>query len=92
MGQSAQAFGTLLARLLMADYLVRRRPRGHVATHELTAYGRFMRQEAHEIAHEVRALLFAPLTDEERRSLGALLQKVLDARWRLRFHPVPECP
>ena len=92
MGQSAQAFGTLLARLLMGDHLVRRRPRGHAVTHELTAYGRFMRQEAHEIAHEVRALLFAPLTDEERRSLGALLQKVLDARWRLRFHPVPECP
>jgi DNA-binding MarR family transcriptional regulator len=92
MGQSAQAFGTLLARLLVWGYLVRRGPRGHAATHELTAHGRFMLQQAQEITHEVRVLLFAPLTDEERRSLGALLQKVLDARWRLRFHPVPECP
>jgi hypothetical protein len=72
--------------------LARRRPRGYAATHELTGYGRIMLHEAQEIAHEVQALLFAPLTDEERRSLGAFLQKVLDARWRLRFHPVPECP
>jgi DNA-binding MarR family transcriptional regulator len=92
MGQSAQAFGTLLARLLMGDYLVRHRHRGHATTHELTAYGRFMLRQAHEIAHEVRVLLFAPLTDEERRSLEALLRRVLDASWRLRFHPVPECP
>jgi DNA-binding MarR family transcriptional regulator len=91
MGQSAQGFGTLLARLVVYGYLVRRRGRRHAATYELTAHGRFM-QQAQEIAHEVRALLFAPLTDEERRSLGVSLQKVLDARWRLRFHPVPECP
>ena len=51
-----------------------------------------MLQEAQEIAHEVQALLFAPLTDEERQTLRALLQKVLDARWRLRFHPLPESP
>jgi DNA-binding MarR family transcriptional regulator len=92
MGQSAQAFGTLLARLLVHGYLVRRRARGHAVTHELTALGRIMLQEAQEIAHAVRALLFMPLTAEERQSLRALLQKVLNARWRLRLHPLPENP
>jgi len=92
MGQSEQAFGTLLARLLTRGYLVRRRGRGRAATHELTAHGRIMLQEAKEIGHEVLALLFLPLNGEERQSLCALLHKVLNARWRLRFLPLPESP
>jgi DNA-binding MarR family transcriptional regulator len=90
MGQSEQAFGTLLGRLLARDYLVRRRAHGRAAAHELTGLGRFMLQDSQQIAHEVLALLVMPLTGEERRSLRALLQKVLNARWRLRLHPLPE--
>jgi DNA-binding MarR family transcriptional regulator len=92
MGQSEQAFGSLLARLLGRGYLARRTARGHAATHELTALGRIMLHEAKEIGHEVLALAFMPLTGEERHSLRALLQKVLNARWRLRFLPSPESP
>jgi DNA-binding MarR family transcriptional regulator len=92
MGQSEQAFGTLLARLLIQGYLVRRAKRGRAASHELTAYGRIMLHEAKEIGHEVLALLFMPLNGEERQSLCALLQKVLNGRWRLRFQPPPESP
>ncbi len=93
MDQSAQAFGTLLRRMVVLGYLTgRRRSRGGAATHELTTLGRIMLQDTKDIAHEVLALLFQPLTDEERRSLAALLQKVLNARWRLRFLPLPESP
>ena len=90
MGQSEQAFGTLLARLLTRGYLVRRRGRGRAATHELTAHGRVMLHAAKEIGEEVLALLFVSLTGRERRFLRLLLQKVLDARWRLRLLPSPE--
>jgi DNA-binding MarR family transcriptional regulator len=92
MGQSEQAFGTLLARLLVRGYLERRRARGYAATHDLTALGRIMLQHAQVIAGDALALLFAPLTGKDRESLRVLLMKVLRARWRLRFHPVPECP
>ena len=42
MGQTAQAFGTLLRRLSRCDHLVRRRGRGKAAMHQLTAHGRIM--------------------------------------------------
>jgi DNA-binding MarR family transcriptional regulator len=90
MGQSEQAFGTLLARLLTGGYLVRRRARGRALTHELTAHGRVMLHAAKEIGEDVLALLFVSLTGRERRFLRLLLQKVLDARWRLRLLPSPE--
>ena len=59
-------------------------------THELTAHGRVMLHAAKEIGEEVLALLFVSLTGRERRFLRLLLQKVLDARWRLRLLPSPE--
>jgi DNA-binding MarR family transcriptional regulator len=92
MAQSPQAFGTLLARLQLRGHVVRRRARRYAATHDLSASGRIMLLHAQEIAEDVLALLFMPLTREERRSLQALLEKVLKARWRLQFHPLPENP
>lgn len=92
MGQSEQAFGALLARLLNRGYLVRRAAPSQAANHELTAHGRIMLHQAKEIGHDVLLLLFMPLTDEERQFLRVLLQKVLNARWRLRFLPSPESP
>jgi DNA-binding MarR family transcriptional regulator len=92
MGQSEQAFGTLLARLLVRGYLERRRARRHAATHDLTAFGRAMLQHAQPVAGDTLALLFEPLTGEDRESLRVLLMKVLKAHWRLRFYPAPECP
>ena len=91
-GQSEQAFGALLARLLSRGYLVRRTAPCRAANHELTPHGRVMLQQAKEIGHDVLVLLFKPLTGEEREFLRVLLQKVLDARWRLRFLPWPESP
>lgn len=92
MGQSEQAFGTLMARLRRQGYVVAGRGsrRGAAATHELTSIGRFMQQQAQEIAHDVLVLLFMPLSREERQTLRGLLEKVLNAAWRLQFHPVPE--
>jgi hypothetical protein len=49
-----------------------------------------MLHAAKEIGEEVLALLFVSLTGRERRFLRLLLQKVLDARWRLRLLPSPE--
>jgi DNA-binding MarR family transcriptional regulator len=92
MAQTPQAFGTLLARLELKGHVVRRRARRYAASHDLTASGRIMLQLAQEIAEDVLALLFMPLTREERWSLQALLEKVLKARWRLQFRPRPENP
>ena len=90
MGQSGQAFGTLLKRLTTGGYLVPRRARGRALTHELTTHGRVMLHAAKEIGDEVLALLFVSLTGRERRFLRLLLRKMLDARWRLWLLPSPE--
>jgi DNA-binding MarR family transcriptional regulator len=89
-GHSQQAFGTLLARLLARGYVARARGHGRATTHEVTALGKVMLCDANEIAHRVLTLLFLPLDEYERRSLRGLLNRVLQAQWRLHLEPLPE--
>jgi len=89
-GHSDQAFGTLVARLLARGFVARRRGNGRATTHEVTVLGTVMLSVANEIAHAVLTLLFLPLTEGDRQSLRVLLNRVLQAQWRLQLEPLPE--
>jgi DNA-binding MarR family transcriptional regulator len=89
-GHSDQAFGTLVSRLLARGYVARRRGDGRATTHEVTALGRVMLSGSNEIAHGVLTLLFLHLSEDDRQSLQVLLNRVLQAQWRLQLKPLPE--
>ena len=74
---SDQAFGAL-AKRLMRQGLVERRPSGGRATmHRLTPQGETLLNQATRIVSRVLVKLFAPLSNEERAVLAALLTKLL---------------
>ena len=74
--QSEQAFGTLAGRLV-AQNLVERRPgRGRSIEHHLTPAGEKVLAAANAAADDVLAEFFAPLSDDERATLLALLLRI----------------
>ncbi|MFF6996726.1 MarR family winged helix-turn-helix transcriptional regulator [Streptomyces sp. NPDC008313] len=76
--QSEQAFGTLAGRLA-AQGLVERRPgHGRRIEHHLTPSGEATLSAGHRIADEVLADCFSALSDGERSTLLALLQRLTD--------------
>jgi DNA-binding MarR family transcriptional regulator len=76
--QSEQAFGTLAGRL-MAQGLVERRPgHGRRIEHHLTPAGEEMLKTGHQVADEVLAECFAPLSETERTTLLGLLHRLVE--------------
>jgi len=77
---SDQAFGSLLTRLLAADWIERRPGTGRATIHRLTPSGRSLLLDGQRIMSEVISTSFAPLSKHERQMLARILTKVLDAR------------
>lgn len=76
--QSEQAFGTLAGRLV-AQGLVERRPgHGRRIAHHLTPAGEATLKAGHQVADEVLAECFAPLSQAERTTLLGLLRRLTD--------------
>jgi DNA-binding MarR family transcriptional regulator len=74
--QGDQSFGTLASRLA-AQHLVERRPgRGRRIEHHLTEAGERILEAGGEVAREVLGASFAPLDEEERATLLALLRRM----------------
>jgi DNA-binding MarR family transcriptional regulator len=71
--QSDQSFGTLAARLVDRGLIERSAGRGRRIEHTLTAAGRSALTEGHDVADRVLQDLFAPLDEEQRERLRALL-------------------
>jgi DNA-binding MarR family transcriptional regulator len=74
---SAQAFGTLLTRLLQLRFVERLPGPGRANTHRLTPSGKAMLAKGQEVLHGVLSASFARLSREERATLSLLLDKVL---------------
>jgi DNA-binding MarR family transcriptional regulator len=75
--QTDQSFGTLANRL-EAQGLIRREPgEGRRIAHRLTAPGERLLGAANAIAARIRAELYAPLSDTDRRTLQGLLNRLL---------------
>ncbi|MER6128766.1 MarR family winged helix-turn-helix transcriptional regulator [Streptomyces sp. NPDC001795] len=76
--QSEQAFGTLAGRLV-AQGLVERRPgHGRRIEHHLTPAGEETLKAGHQVADEVLAECFAPLSEAERTTLHGLLLRLAE--------------
>jgi DNA-binding MarR family transcriptional regulator len=76
---SDQAFGSLLTRLLAADWIERRPGTGRATIHRLTPSGRSLLRDGQRIMSEVIGTSFGPLSKHERQMLASILSKVLDA-------------
>jgi DNA-binding MarR family transcriptional regulator len=76
--QSDQAFGTLANRLEAADWIDRRSGKGRRIEHYLTPEGREALETGRVTANGIWPQLFAPLDQEQRRTLKALLDLLLD--------------
>lgn len=74
--QSDQAFGTLSTRLAAAGWVMRAPGVGRRLEHRLTAAGDEMLAAGREVTGRVLPELFAPLDDDERSTLAALLAKL----------------
>ncbi|MFB7600423.1 MarR family winged helix-turn-helix transcriptional regulator [Streptomyces sp. NPDC056160] len=74
--QSEQAFGTLVGRLTSQGLVERRPGRGRRIEHHLTPAGERMLGAGHQVADEVLASCFAPLSDEDRAGLLVLLRRM----------------
>ena len=75
--QTDQAFGTLANRLEAQGMIARSKGEGRRIEHHLTAAGTRMLRDANAIAARIRAEIFAPLTEADRRELQRLLDKLL---------------
>jgi DNA-binding MarR family transcriptional regulator len=76
--QCEQAFGTLAGRLV-AQGLVERRPgHGRRIEHHLTPAGEETLRTGHQVADEVLAECFAPLSEAERTTLLGLLRRLTE--------------
>ncbi|PRY10044.1 MarR family winged helix-turn-helix transcriptional regulator [Kineococcus rhizosphaerae] len=76
--QSDQAFGTLAGRLVDRGLIVRTAGHGRRIEHALTEEGRAVLAQGHRVAEGVLQDLFAPLAATERRSLAAVLAKLVE--------------
>ena len=74
---SDQAFGTLTTRLLRSGLIARAAGPGRMLQHQLTTKGEGLFREGHALFGEVIAKSFAPLPEQEREILAALLTKML---------------
>ncbi|QKW39843.1 winged helix-turn-helix transcriptional regulator [Actinomadura sp. NAK00032] len=74
--QSEQAFGTLAGRLAAQGLIDRRPGAGRSIEHHLTPAGEKTLAAGHAVADEALAELFAPLPEDDRAALLALLLRV----------------
>ncbi|WP_371495087.1 MarR family transcriptional regulator [Kitasatospora sp. NBC_00374] len=77
--QTDQAFGTLAARMVDRGLIERVPGPGRAVRHRLTDRGRQVRHAGDEIMERVLAESFAPLSPEQRATLGGLLDRLLEA-------------
>src|ERR1700678_635228 len=77
---SDQAFGSLLTRLLAADWIERRPGTGRATIHRLTPSGRSLLLDGQRIMSEVIPAPVGPPSKHGRPLLARILTKVLDAR------------
>ena len=75
--QSDQSFGTLANRLEARGLIKRQSGEGRRIEHHLTSAGERKLREANVITEQVRAELFAPLTQSDRRDLQRMLDRLL---------------
>jgi DNA-binding MarR family transcriptional regulator len=75
--QSDQSFGTLANRLEARGLIKRQSGDGRRIEHHLTSAGERKLCEANVITEQVRAELFAPLTQSDRGDLQRILDKLL---------------
>lgn len=75
--QTDQSFGTLANRLESQGWIARRQGTGRRIEHRLTAAGEEKLREATAIAEAVRARLFEPLGERDRRELQRILGTLL---------------
>ncbi|SHF67010.1 DNA-binding transcriptional regulator, MarR family [Kaistia soli DSM 19436] len=85
--QTDQAFGTLATRLEAQGLIERRAGEGRRIDHRLTSAGARMLDAANKVASDIRVQMFASLTDTERATLGALLDKLLAMAEPGQLHP-----
>ena len=76
--QGEQSFGTLATRLESRNLIERRPGRGRRVEHFITEAGEQILAAGRPIAAEVLGESFAPLSEEERATLLALLQRVIE--------------
>ncbi|MGX5182435.1 MarR family winged helix-turn-helix transcriptional regulator [Streptomyces avermitilis] len=76
--QSEQAFGTLAGRLVTQGMVERRPGHGRRIEHHLTPLGEKTLKAGHQVAEEVLAECFAPLSEAERTTLLNLLRRLGD--------------
>ncbi len=74
---SAQAFGTLVTRLLARGLVVRKPGEGRAMTLRLSVKGAALLKVGQVVMAKVANASFATLTEAERAELGRLLSKVL---------------
>ncbi|MEV3923358.1 MarR family winged helix-turn-helix transcriptional regulator [Actinomadura coerulea] len=74
--QSEQAFGTLAGRLAAQGLIARRPGRNRSVEHRLTPAGEKLLATGRQIVDEVLAELFAPLPEDDRAALLALLLRL----------------
>ena len=75
--QTDQSFGALANRMVDRGLIERVAGGGRVLLHRLTPEGRAMLARGHELADEVLAQSFAPLTAAQRKQLQELLTILL---------------
>jgi DNA-binding MarR family transcriptional regulator len=75
--QTDQSFGTLANRLVERGHVLRTPGRGRVIGHRLTPAGEAMLSRAAAVADATLAESFAPLSEAERQTLQALLERLL---------------
>ncbi|MEV5740119.1 MarR family winged helix-turn-helix transcriptional regulator [Microbispora rosea] len=75
--QTEQAFGALAGRLVAQGWIERRPGRGRRIEHHLTSSGERVLEAGHKVADEVLARCYTALTDADRATLLALLQRLI---------------
>ncbi len=75
---SDQAFGTLVTRLRRLGLIERQPGAGRATRHGLTPKGETLLQAGRSQVQEVLSVTFASLGEDERKTLTALLGKLLD--------------
>ena len=75
--QTDQSFGALANRMVDRGLIERVAGGGRVLLHRLTAEGRTVLAQGHEIANDMLAQSFAPLTAAQRKQLQGLLALLL---------------
>jgi len=73
---SAQAFGTLVGRLMDAGWVTRSKGEGRATLHRLTTAGQALLRAGQRVMTAVLTASFAPLTKPEREELARLLEKL----------------